>query len=298
VTRRRDGLAAVGFLSPWLIGFAVFTAAPMLISLYLSFTSYDEISSPSYVGGANYRHLVHDPKVARALLNTLVYAVIYVPTAMLVALGLALLLSRVGRLAGFFRTVFYLPVMTPTVAAGALFLLLLNGQRGLVNRALALVGVHGPNWTTDPHWLKPGLALTMLWGVGGTTVIYLAALQQVPKDLYEAAALDGAGSWVRFRRITVPMISGTLFFTMIVLSINALQMFDQAYTMFFGGQQNSTYANDAALFAVVYLFQQAFGSLHMGYASALAWLLFGIIVLITSVQVRLSRRLVYYEGGR
>jgi multiple sugar transport system permease protein len=221
-----------------------------------------------------------------------------VPVAMAVALALAIVLHRVGRAAGFFRTVFYLPVMTPTVAAAALFLLLLNGQKGLINRSLMLIGVHGPSWTTDSAWIKPGLALTMLWGLGGTVVIYLAALQQVPKDLYEAAQLDGAGSFDRFRRITLPMISGALFFTMIVLTIHSLQMFDQAYTMFFGGQQNSTYANDAALFYVIYLFQQAFGVLHMGYASALAWLLFGIIILITAVQVRLSKRFVYYEGER
>jgi multiple sugar transport system permease protein len=290
--------AAYGFLSPWIVGFLVFTTAPMLISLYLSFTDYDQISAPNYVGAQNYRQLIEDPKVALALKNTLVYAVMYVPAAMAVALGLALVLNRVGRAAGFFRTVFYLPVMTPTVAAAALFLLLLNGQKGLVNRSLMLIGVQGPNWTTDSAWIKPGLALTMLWGLGGTVVIYLAALQQVPKDLYEAAQLDGAGSFNRFRRITLPMISGALFFTMIVLTINSLQMFDQAYTMFFGGQQQSTYANDAALFYVIYLFQQAFGVLHMGYASALAWLLFGIILLITAVQVRLSKRYVYYEGER
>ncbi|HEX8304840.1 MAG TPA: sugar ABC transporter permease [Jatrophihabitans sp.] len=290
--------AAYGFLSPWIIGFVVFTAAPMVISLYLSFTDYDQINAPNYVGGENYRQLLQDPKVALALRNTLIYAVMYVPAAMAVALALAMVLNRVGRAAGFFRTVFYLPVMTPTVAAAALFLLLLNGQKGLINRSLALIGVHGPSWTTDSSWIKPGLALTMLWGLGGTVVIYLAALQQVPKDLYEAAQLDGAGSIARFRRITLPMISGALFFTMIVLTIHSLQMFDQAYTMFFGGQQNSTYANDAALFYVIYLFQQAFGVLHMGYASALAWLLFGIIILITAVQVRLSKRFVYYEGER
>lgn len=299
--RRRNGSeirAAFGFLSPWLIGFTIFTAAPMVISVYLSFTNYDEISSPSYVGAQNYRQLVQDPKVALALKNTLIYAVLYVPVAMAVALALALLLNRVGRAAGFFRTAFYLPVMTPTVAAAALFLLLLNGQKGLINHLLTLIGVHGPNWTTDSAWIKPGLALTMLWGMGGTVVIYLAALQQVSKDLYEAAELDGAGSFARFRRITVPMISGSLFFTMIILTISALQMFDQAYTMFFGGQQNSTYANDAALFYVIYLFQQAFGVLHMGYASALAWLLFLIIIAITALQVRLSKRFVYYEGER
>jgi multiple sugar transport system permease protein len=290
--------AAYAFLSPWIIGFVVFTALPMVISLYLSFTDYDQINAPDYVGTANYRQLIHDPKVALALRNTLLYAVMYVPTAMAVALGLALVLHRVGRAAGFFRTVFYLPVMTPTVAAAALFLLLLNGQKGLVNRSLGLIGIAGPNWTTDSAWIKPGLALTMLWGLGGTVVIYLAALQQVPKDLYEAAQLDGAGSFARFRRITLPMISGSLFFTMIVLTINSLQMFDQAYTMFFGGQQNSTYANDAALFYVIYLFQQAFGVLHMGYASALAWLLFALIIAITAVQVRVSKRFVYYEGER
>ncbi len=295
---RRETRAAYAFLSPWIIGFVVFTTAPMLISLYLSFTDYDQINAPNYVGTQNYRQLMSDPKVALALKNTLIYTVMYVPAAMAVALGLAMVLNRVGRAAGFFRTVFYLPVMTPTVAAAALFLLLLNGQEGLINRSLMLIGVHGPNWTTDSAWIKPGLALTMLWGLGGTVVIYLAALQQVPKDLYEAAQLDGAGSFNRFRRITLPMISGALFFTMIVLTINSLQMFDQAYTMFFGGQQQSTYANDAALFFVIYLFQQAFGVLHMGYASALAWLLFGIILLITAVQVRLSKRFVYYEGDR
>jgi multiple sugar transport system permease protein len=294
----REVRAAYGFLSPWIIGFVVFTTVPMLISLYLSFTDYDQINAPTYVGTENYRQMMSDPKVALALKNTLIYAVMYVPAAMAVALGLAMVLHRVGRAAGFFRTVFYLPVMTPTVAAAALFLLLLNGQRGLINQGLLLFGVHGPNWTTDSAWIKPGLALTMLWGLGGTVVIYLAALQQVPKDLYEAAQLDGAGSFNRFRRITLPMISGALFFTMIVLTINSLQMFDQAYTMFFAGQQNSTYANDAALFYVIYLFQQAFGVLRMGYASALAWLLFVIIILITAVQVRLSKRFVYYEGER
>ena len=290
--------AAYGFIALWMVGFVVFTLGPMIASLVLSFTNYDAISSPKSVGAANYRQLVQDPKVAKALTNTLVYAIMYVPAAMVVALCLAMLLNRVGRASGFFRTVFYLPVMTPPVAAGALFLLLLNGQQGLLNHVLRLFGMSGPNWTTDSAWVKPGLAITMLWGVGGMVVIYLAALRQVPKELYEAASLDGAGPWMRFRRITLPMISGALFFTLIVQTISALQMFDQAYTMFFGGQQNSTYANDAALFYVIYLFQQGFGFLHMGYASALAWLLFLVIMIITAIQVRVSRRFVYYEGER
>lgn len=296
--RSRETRAAYGFIGIWIVGFLIFTLGPMIASLVLSFTDYDAIQSPRGVGLANYRQMFSDPKVAKALTNTLVYAVMYVPSAMVVALGLAMILNRVGRASGFFRTVFYLPVMTPPVAAGALFLLLLNGNQGLLNRTLHVFGIGGPNWTTDSAWVKPGLAITMLWGLGGMVVIYLAALRQVPKELYEAAALDGAGAWTRFRKVTLPMISGALFFTLIVQTIYALQMFDQAYTMFFGGQQNSTYSNDAALFYVIYLFQQGFGFLHMGYASALAWLLFVVIMIITAIQVRVSRRFVYYEGER
>ncbi|MBM0224736.1 sugar ABC transporter permease [Micromonospora sp. ATA51] len=294
----REIRAAYGFISLWIIGFLVFTLGPMIASLVLSFTDYNAIDSPQNVGLENYRQLAEDQKVAKALGNTLVYAAMYVPASMAVALALAMVLNRVGRASGFFRTVFYLPKMTPTVAVGALFLLLLNGQEGLLNRTLRLFGIDGPNWTTDTHWVKPGLVITTLWSVGGTVVIYLAALRQVPKDLYEAAELDGAGSWTKFRKVTIPMISGALFFTLIVQTIAALQMFNEAYTMFFGGQQNSTYSNEAALFYVIYLFQQAFRFLHMGYASALAWLLFVIIMIITAVQVRVSRRFVYYEGER
>lgn len=295
---RSETRAAYAFLSPWIIGFLVFTAGPMVASLVLAFTDYSTIGSPKMVGLANFRRMVADPNVSKALFNTFVYTVMYVPTAMVVALGLAMMLIRVGRAAGFFRTVYYLPVMTPPVAAGALFLLLLNGNNGLINDALSLVGLHGPNWTTDPHWVKPGLVLTTVWAVGGTVVIYLAALRDVPQELYEAAAIDGAGGWTKFRRITLPMISPALFFTMIVLTINALQMFDQAYTMFFGNHNQQTYSNDAALFYVVYLFQQAFSYLNMGYASALAWLLFVIIMIITFVQVRVGGRFVHYQGGR
>ena len=220
----------------------------------------------------------------------------FVPLGTVVALALAMLLLRVGRAAGFFRTAFYLPVMTPAVAAAAMFLLLLNGQRGLVNQVLGWVGITGPNWTTDPAWLKPSLALVSLWSVGGSIVIYLAALKNVPQDLYEAAQLDGAGPVRRFVSITLPMISGALFFTVITHTIAALQMFDQAYTMFYGPQQKAT-ASDESLVYMVYLFQNAFQFFKMGYASAMAWLLFLIIMVVTVVQVRFGNRYVYYEGG-
>ena len=201
------------------------------------------------------------------------------------------------RSAGVFRTLFYLPEMTPKVAVGVLFLLLFNGQVGMVNGALGLIGIDGPQWSTDGAWVKPGLVLMNLWSVGGTVIIYLAALNNVPRDLYEAAELDGASAWQRFRHITLPMISGALFFTLIVQTIDALQTFDEAYTAFYGSAASATYSNDAALFYVIYLFQQAFQFLHMGYASAMAWLLFLVIMVITAIQIKVSKRFVYYEGG-
>ena len=294
---RRDRWAAYGFLSPWIAGFLIFMAGPMVASLVLSFTDYDVLSSTDFVGSENYRHLIADPKVRTSLANTLLYTVLHVPLSMAVSLALAMLLVRVGRRsAGIFRTLFYLPTITPKVAVGVLFLLLFNGQVGLVNKVLGVAGIDGPDWTVDAPWIKPGLVLMSLWSLGSTVIIYMAALQQVPRDLYEAAEMDGASPWARFRAVTVPMISGALFFTLIINTIAGLQTFDEVWTAFYGSANQQTYGNDAALFYVVYLFQQAFQFLHMGYASALAWLLFLIIVVITLVQVRLSRRFVYYES--
>jgi multiple sugar transport system permease protein len=296
--RHRETWAAFAFLSPWLIGFVVFMAGPMIASFVLSLTDYDALTSTDFVGGDNYRELLSDPKVRKSLANTLVYTLMYVPVTMIVSLALASLLHRATRRAsGFFRTIFYLPVVTPKVAVGVLFLLIFNGQVGLVNKVLGFVGINGPNWTVDAHWIKPGLVVMSVWGLGSTVVIYLAALQNVPRDLYEAAEIDGASPWKRFRNVTVPMISGTLFFTLIVNTINALQTFDEVYTAFFGSANQQSYNNDAALFYLIYLFQQGFQFLHMGYASAMAWLLFVVIVVITIIQVRVSRRFVYYEGG-
>jgi multiple sugar transport system permease protein len=295
--RRRETWAAFGFLSPWIIGFLVFMAGPMVASLVLSLTDYDVLTSTDFVGSANYRELIADPKVRTSLANTLIYTVLHVPLTMAVALALAMLLARAGRRsAGLFRTVFYLPTVTPKVAVGVLFLLLFNGQVGLINEVLGWVGINGPDWTVDGPWIKPGLVLMSAWSLGSTVIIYLAALQNAPRDLYEAAEMDGASPWARFRAVTLPMISGALFFTLIINTISSLQTFDEVYTAFYGSANQQTYGNDAALFYVVYLFQQAFQFLHMGYASALAWLLFVIIVIITLVQVRLSRRFVYYES--
>jgi multiple sugar transport system permease protein len=296
--RRRETWAAYGFLSPWIIGFLVFMLGPMVASLVLSLTDYDVLTSTDFVGADNYRELLADPKVRTSLANTLIYTALHVPVTMAVSLGLAMLLARAGRRSsGLFRTVFYLPTVTPKVAVGVLFLLLFNGQVGLINGVLGYVGVTGPDWTVDGPWIKPGLVLMSAWSLGSTVIIYLAALQDVPRDLYEAAEMDGASPWARFRAVTVPMISGALFFTLIINTISSLQTFDEVYTAFYGSANQQTYGNDAALFYVVYLFQQAFQFLHMGYASAMAWLLFLVIMAITAVQIRVARRRVYYEGG-
>jgi multiple sugar transport system permease protein len=283
------------FLLPWIVGFIIFTGGPMIASLVISFTNMGLARDFDVVGVANYQRLAADPRVALALQNTIFYAVLHVPLAMGLGLLLAMMLLRVGRAAGFFRTVFYLPTVTPTVAVGALFLFLLNGQVGIVNRALAFVGIEGPNWTTDPNWIKPGIVLMSLWALGSTVVIFFAALRNVPLELYEAARVDGAGAWQQFRNITVPMISGALFFTLIVNTIAALQMFDQVYAMYFGNQP-STAGDRQGLFYVVYLFNEAFKNFRLGYASALAWVLFIVIMVITVIQLRLSKRWVYYEN--
>jgi len=293
--RRGETRAAWLFISPWVIGFLVFTAYPVFYTAYLSLTDYDVINDPSFVGLENFRTLLEDPKVALALRNTAVFVLLSVPAQLLVSLFLALLLNWAGRASGFFRTAFFLPKMTPPVAVGILLLLLFNGQSGLINRVLSSVGIEGPAWTTDPTWVKPGLVMMSLWTVGGSVVILLAALRSVPQELYDAARVDGAGWWRQTWNVTVPMISGALFFVFIVDTIHAFQSFTEAYTAYFGSG-NTTYSNDAALFYAIYLFQQAFQFLHMGYASALAWVLFVVIMLVTLVQFRVSKRFVFYEG--
>ena len=293
--RRKNVGWALLFLSPWILGFAIFTAWPLVYSAYLSMTDYDVINSPNFVGLDNYAQLFADPKIGLSLANTVIFTVAQIPLYVGVSLALALLLNQAGRASGFFRTIFFLPKMTPPVAVGVLFLLLFNGQSGLVNAVLGWFGFTGPSWTTDPDWVKPGLILMSLWSVGSSVIILLAALRDVPQQLYEAARIDGAGFWQQTLRITIPMISPALFFIVIVNTIAGFQTFDEAYTAFFGSG-NSTYSNDAALFYVIYLFQQGFEFLHMGYASAMAWVLFFIVLAVTLVQLLVSRRLVYYQG--
>ncbi len=284
------------FLLPWIVGFVVFTAGPMIYSFYISFTEYNVIRPPEFIGLDNYEALTTDRRIPLALSNTAFYTVLNVPLTMIFSLFLAMILLRVGRAAGFFRTAFYLPTVTPAVAVGTLFLLLLSGN-GLINQALGIFGIRGPVWLADPDFVKPGLVIMSLWTLGSTVIIYFAALRNVPTELYEAARIDGANSWQQFRNITVPFISGALFFTLIVNTIASLQLFAEVFTMFFGLTQSGP-AQSSALFYVIYLFQRAFEDLDLGFASAMAWLLFLIILIITAIQIRFSRRFVYYEGGR
>ncbi|GAA3773821.1 sugar ABC transporter permease [Plantactinospora mayteni] len=294
---RREALAGYLFISPWIVGFLVFTAGTMIYSLVISFSHYNlatNVIRPA--GTSNYQELLENPKVATSLGNTLFYAVLAVPLEICFALLLAMLLNGVGRGAGFFRTVYYLPKMTPMVATASMFLLLLNGNTGAINQGLRSIGIDGPQWLVDPGWVKPSIVLMTLWGVSGTMVIFLAALKNVPRDLYEVASLDGAGPVRKFFSITLPMISGAMFFNVIILTIHAFQVFDQAYLLFWRDQNNA--APDASLFYAVYLFQEAFRQFNFGFAAAMAWLLFVILMILTFIQVRVGNRFVYYEGGR
>jgi multiple sugar transport system permease protein len=255
------------FLLPWIIGFIVFTAAPMVATAYLSFTNYNVIRPPTFIGLNNYEQMLTDRRIPLALANTAFYALFHVPGVILISLALAMILTRVGKLAGLFRTIFYLPSVTPAVAIGTLFLLLLAGN-GLVNNVLGALGINGPQWLTDPDWVKPGIVIMSLWTLGSTVVIYFAALRNVPLELYEAAKIDGANAWQAFRNITLPFISGAIFFTVIVNTIAALQIFAEVFTMFFGSRSGP--AQGSALFYTIYLFQKAFQDLKFGYASAMA----------------------------
>ncbi len=283
-------------ISPWLIGFLVLTATPLLASLYFSFTKYDVLRSPEWIGLANYQKLFTDDRLFPvALGNTFVYALMFVPLDVGTGLAAALLLNQARHWQGFFRTVYYLPAVTPAVATAYLWIWILNPNAGLLNQFLRFLHLPAPQWTVDPFWTKPTIVISQLWVLGGSMIILLAALKGVPASLHEAALLDGAGRLRRFKDVTLPMISGVLFFVATVSTINALNVFTQGYVMFDedGGPSNS------ALFVVMYLYKRAFGggTFQMGYASAIAWVLFLIVVAVTLIQFWASKRWVYYEAG-
>ena len=299
---RRNLRLGLLFISPWLLGFLCFTLYPMLASLYYSFTDFKILEAPRWVGFDNYTQMFRDPLFWKSLLNTLYLALVGTPLSVLVALGIALLLNTKGvRGIGIYRTVFFLPVIFPFVAAAILWLWLLNPPYGLVNQLLGFIGVRGPGWFYDANWAKNGIILMVVWGAGDVVIIYLGALQGVSRSLYEAAEIDGAGPWVRFWNVTVPMISPAILFNLITQCIAAFQSFTQAYVVSAGTSNSGSAAaiggtQNSLLFYGLDLYNNAFRYFRMGYASALAWFLFIVIMVATFVLFRISRGRVYYEG--
>ena len=292
-SRRRRTRFSVGwlFISPWLVGFALFTFVPFLASFYLSFCRYDVIAVPEWVGLQNFRHLLTgDPLFWKSLWNTLIYAVVALPLGILVSIGLALLLDMDIRGVSVYRTFCYIPSIVPLVASCVLWNWILNPQIGLINGALRLVGIEGPLWLSSTVWSKPALILMSLWGAGGSMIIYLAGLKDIPLALYEAAVLDGANAWHRTRHVTLPMLTPVIFFNLVMGLIGAFQYFTQAYIMTRGGPADST------LFYSLYLFDRAFTYLNMGYASAMAWILFAIVMVCTLLVFKTHKAWVHYEG--
>ena len=282
------------FLSPWLIGFLAFTLYPMVVSFYYSFTIYHSRRAPDWVGLQNYKVLFTDDKFWIALSNTMYMVAIAVPLGLFASFLCAVLLNLKVRGQAFYRVVYFLPSIVPTVAGTILFLWLLNPQVGLVNTLLAQIGIDGPNWMADPQWSKPALILLGMWGMGGTIIIYLSGLQDVPQSLIEAAELDGANWLQRLWHITIPMVSPITLFNLITGMIGMFQYFAQAYVV--GGGDSLGRPLNSSLFYSVYLYQNAFLFLKMGYASAMAWILFIIILIFTLLLLKVSDRFTYYAG--
>lgn len=280
---------------PALAGFACFSLWPMLDSLWLSFCQYDVVSAPRFLGLRNYVYLLSsDPAFWASVKVTLVFTAVQLPLSLAAALGVALLLNQPVRGRGFWRAVYFLPSILPQAASVAVFVYIFQSDGGLLNRLLALGGIAGPAWVSSPGWALPVVILISLWGFGYPMVIFLGGLQTVPRELYEAAHIDGAGAWARFRHITLPLLSPVIFFNVVMGVIGALKVFDLAYA--FGAAQGLTPGGPAraTLFYGLNLYQQAFTYFHMGLASAMAWLLFAVILLITWLNFRLGRRWVHY----
>jgi len=286
------------FCCPFLLGFLIFTLYPMLASLYWSFTHYDGLNAPRWLGLNNYRFLLTKDDVFRqALSNTLYLVLVGVPIQLLAAFATALLLTMEIRGMAVYRTLYILPAFLPLVPVAFLWSFMFNGENGIVNLALGALHVPEPGWFTDPSWSKPGLVLLFVWTIGTTTIVYIAALQEVPAHLYESAAIDGAGRLRRLWHITIPMSSPATVFNLITIMIATFQIFATSYVLSGGLDSSVGNPQGSMMFYIPYIWQTAFSYLHFGYASAMAWILFLIVMAFTAVLLIVSRRLVYYEGG-
>ncbi len=288
--RFREALWGYLLTSPWVLGFLIFTAGPMLASIYLSFTRYDLMSPPAWIGLENYTYLAGEPVFWQSMKVTAIYTFVGVPLRVVFALALAMLLNQQVRAMRLFRTIYYLPSVVSGVAVSILWMWILSPEFGLLNALLAKVGIVGPRWLFDERTALYALIVMSLWGVGSEMVIFLAALQGVPQHLYEAADVEGATRWQKNRHVTLPMISASTFFVLVMSIIGSFQVFTAGFVMTKGGPNNST------MFYVLYLYSNAFEYLRMGYASALAWVLFAVIMFFTLLVLRSSAAWVYYEG--
>ncbi|CEK15170.1 carbohydrate ABC transporter permease [Chthonomonas calidirosea] len=289
---RRETRTALLFVLPWFIGFTAFLLYPVVASIYFSFCDYSVLHPPVFIGLANYRDLVHDAIFWQTVQNTVVYTLWALPISALVALSLALLLNTKVRGMAFYRTIFFIPSLVPMVALAILWQWIFNGQYGILNAFLQDLGIKGPNWLGDPAWSKTALVVLSAWGVGNAMVIYLAGLQDVPRQLYEAADLDGAGWWAKTLHVTLPMISPVILFNVIMGIIGTLQIFTVPYVISpQGAPARSIY------FYAMYLFDNAFIYHKMGYACAMGWILFVVILILTLAALKFSERHVHYGGN-
>jgi ABC-type sugar transport system permease subunit len=292
---RREAAWGWAFISPWIVGFVLFTAIPMAMALYFSLTDFDlrRPNDVQFVGLANYEQILRDPNVAQSLSITLRFGILTVPPTIALSVGLALLLNSprlVGRRA--FRTLFYMPTQIPLVASTLIWIGVLNEETGWVNGLLSLVGIQGPDWLNDPGWVLPSLGIVGLWGIGAMMLIALAGLQGIPSELYDAAKVDGAGAWTTLRRITLPLLTPVLFYSLLISCVGVSQYFIQAYVLTNGQPDAST------LFYNVNLYREAFSFNQLGYASALAWVLFLIVLALAILLFWSSSRWVFYAGER
>lgn len=286
----RQWLEVLPFLLPTLVGLALFSAGPVIAAFGLSFTSWDIVSPPQWIGLENYRQLIERELFWRVMRNTLYYTFASVPLALVLALLLALAMNQKLRGTTFYRTVYFLPVISSTVAIALVWAWLYNPEFGLLNYFLRLIGIKGPGWLGDPNWAMPAIILASVWkGLGYYMVIFLAGLQGIPEEYYEAAKIDGASAWQRFRYVTLPLISPTTFFVLVILVIGSFQVFEITFVMTQGGPAYAT------LTIAYYIFQNAFEWYRMGLAAALAYVLFAMILVITVIQWKVQGRWVHYQ---
>jgi multiple sugar transport system permease protein len=294
---RREAVAFYLCILPWLLGFLIFFAYPIVRSLYLSFMHYQIGGSPTFIGLDNFtRMFTQDSNFPQSLKVTLFFVLGNVPGSLIIALGTALLLAQPIRGVNFWRTIYFLPSLVSGVAVAVLWSYVFNPQYGLINTLLGYVGIQGPGWINNEYWAMPSLIIMSWWTVGGGIVIYLAGIKGIPKELYEAVEIDGGGFWARFRHITLPMLSPTIFFNLVMGFIGAFQVFDLPLVI--GGGQTLGSPNRATLTYMLNLYQEAFRFGNLGYAAALSWVLFVIIMLLTALTFRSSSLWVYYESER